>query len=397
LEKASGRPATPETTPTHRSVPAVAPTRPAWIEINLARLRHNFRRICQDKPPHLSIMAIVKDEAYGHGSIPVAQTALQSGASFLGASTLHEALALRSAGIAAPILLLGERTPDELPCLLEHSLGCCVNHFETAATLNQLARSRGSLAPIHLKVDTGMCRYGVRWTDAPELAARIQQLDSVRLEGVMSHFSMSDETDKSYAHLQLTRFKQTLAHMESRGIRPRWRHLCNSGGFLDLPEAHYDLVRLGILPLGVYPSQVCRRIPGIQPVMTLKSRIASLQTLHPGESAGYGMRYTATSKRRIGVIPLGYGDGFPRLRNAGHVLVHGHQAPIIGANAMDATIIDLTGLPNTRLWDEVVLLGRQGQQELSIHDIARWGNTVSYHRLCGWRSRLPRVYTDGQP
>jgi alanine racemase len=182
--------------------------------------------------------------------------------------------------------------------------------------------------------------------------------------------------------------------MAARGIVPKLRHICNSGGFLDLPHAHFDIARLGILPLGIYPSTVCRRIPGIEPAMSVKARVAALQQLQPGDSVGYGMRFTAASARRIAVLPIGYGDGFPRVRNQGFALIHGRRAPLVGGVAMDALMVDITDIPETQLWDEAVLMGRQGEEEISIHEVARLKNSVSYHVLTGLRARLPRIYVN---
>jgi alanine racemase len=208
---------------------------------------------------------------------------------------------------------------------------------------------------------------------------------------------MSDEADKTFALEQYRRFGTLLSQMEARNLTVKYRHLCNSGGFLDLPMAHLDMVRCGILPLGVYPSQVCRRLPGIAPVMRVKCRLAAIQNIQPGDTIGYGMRYQAESPRCIGILPIGYGDGFPRLRNQGWVLLHGRKAPIVGANAMDAIMVDLTEIPQAKVWDEIVLVGRQAPEEISVHHVAQWGQTVSYDILCRWRARLPRVYLDSTP
>ena len=209
---------------------------------------------------------------------------------------------------------------------------------------------------------------------------------------MLSHFAQSDEADKSFALLQLSRFKEALEAVRATGLSTGCRHLCNSGGFLDLPQAHFDMVRLGILPLGVFPSSVCRRIAGIQSVMTAKARIAGIQHLQPGDSVGYGMRYTAAAARRIAVLPIGYGDGFPRVRNQGFALVRGRRAPLVGGVAMDALTVDITEIPSARLWDEAVLMGRQGEEEITVHEIAKLKNSVSYDVLTGWRARLPRIY-----
>jgi alanine racemase len=183
--------------------------------------------------------------------------------------------------------------------------------------------------------------------------------------------------------------------MAARGIAVKYRHLCNSGGFLDLPQAHFDMVRIGVLQHGVYPSKVCRRIPGIEPTMTVKARVAGIQHLAKDDVVGYGMKYRAPSPRRIAVIPVGYGDGYPRVRNQGCVLIGGRRAPLVGGVAMDAFMVDTTDLPEVRLQDEVVLMGRQGADEISAHEVAQWKNSVSYDVLAGWQARLPRIHVNG--
>jgi alanine racemase len=368
------------------------PPRPAWIEIDLRRLRRNFQLIVQDKPKSVRLLSVVKDDAYGHGALPAAKIALDCGAVFLGLSTIEEAVSLREQGIKTPLLLLGDRQESELSWCIKHKLTCCVSEARSVVKLGQLAERAEERIPVHLKINTGMNRYGVRWNEALPLVELICQTKSLALEGVLSHFSQSDETDKTYALLQLSRFNEVLRALGERGVPIPLRHLCNSGGFLDLPQAHFDMVRLGILPLGVFPSSVCRRIPGVESVMTVKARIAAIQYLQPGDCVGYGMRYTAASKRRIAVLPIGYGDGFPRVRNQGFALIHGKRAPLIGGVAMDALTVDITEIPEAQLWDEAVLMGRQGNDEISVHEVAKLKNSVSYDVLTNWRARLPRIY-----
>ena len=332
------------------------PPRPAWIEIDLKQLHRNFQTINQDKPKNVQLLSVVKDEAYGHGALQVAGAALSSGASFLALSTLEEALTLRERGIRARILLLGDRHEAELAWCIAHDLTCCISESRLVPVLGRLAARADKRVPVHLKINTGMNRYGVRWNEAASLAQLICSTKSLFLEGVLSHFAQSDETDKSFALVQLARFNEALRAMAEGGVPVMLRHQCNSGGFLDLPQAHFDMVRLGILPLGVYPSSVCRRIPGIESVMTVKARIAAIQKLDPGDSVGYGMRYVAPSPRRVAVLPLGYGDGFPRVRNQGFALIHGRRAPIIGgrpiasrmAPSPNATITRHGSFPNSR-------------------------------------------------
>jgi len=366
------------------------PLRPAWVEIDSGRLRRNLRLIRRDLPPHVHLLAVLKDEAYGHGALDVVRIALEEGAWGLGLSTLEEAMTLRDAGVTARMLLLGERQEEELPWCVQHDLTVCVNEAHTVRKLARAAAAAGKRVPVHLKIHTGMSRYGVRWDEALPLIELICSEKSLLLEGAMTHFSQSDETDKTFANLQISRFEEVMQKLAESGVRVKYQHLCNSGGYLDLPHAHHDMVRVGILMYGIFPSSVCRRIPGIEPVMSVKARIAAIQRLEPGEVVGYGMRYTAESPRRVAVLPIGYGDGFPRVRNQGCALLHGRRAPIIGGIAMDALMVDITDIPEAGMWDEAVIMGRQGSEEITVHDMAKLKNSVSYDVLTSWRLRLRR-------
>src|SRR3984957_13061753 len=377
-------------------VPENFPARPAWVEIDLARLRQNLRLIRRDLPPSVRLMAVVKDEAYGHGALDIARIALEEGAWGFGLSTLEEAMALREAGITAPLLLLGERQEAELEWCVAHDLTVCVNEPNVVRSLAKIAVKFGKKISVHVKIHTGMSRYGVRWDEALPLIERIVAEKSLSLEGVMTHFSQSDEAEKTFANLQFARFNEVLRALEQQKISVKLRHTCNSGGFLDLPHAHLDMVRVGILLYGVFPSLVCRKIPDIEPVMSVKARIAAIQKLKPGEVVGYGMRYTATSERRIAILPIGYGDGFPRVRNEGCALIHGQRAPLLGGIAMDALMVDITDIPQAQMWDEAVIMGKQGKEEITARDIAKLKNSVTYDVLTSWRLRLRRKSVNGK-
>ena len=372
------------------------PQRPAWTEIDLGKLRRNLQLIRGDLPKNVQLMAVVKDEAYGHGALDVARVAVEEGAWGFGLSTLEEAMTLRDAGITAPLLLLGERQEAELEWCVAHNLTVCVNEPHTVRKLAQIAVKFGKQVPVHVKIHTGMSRYGVRWDEALPLVEKIVAEKSLSLEGVMTHFSQSDETEKTFANLQFARFNEVLHALEQRKISVKLRHTCNSGGFLDLPHTHLDMVRVGILLYGVFPSLVCRKIPGIEPVMSVKAKIAAIQKLKPGEVVGYGMRYTATSERRIAILPIGYGDGFPRVRNEGGALIHGRRAPLLGGIAMDALMVDITDIPQAQMWDEAVIMGRQGGEEITVRDIAKLKNSVTYDVLTSWRLRLRRKSVNGE-
>ena len=372
------------------------PPRPAWTEIDLSKLRRNLQLIRGDLPKKVQLMAVVKDEAYGHGALDVARVAVEEGAWGFGLSTLEEAMTLRDAGIAAPLLLLGERQEAELEWCVAHDLTVCVNETHNVRALAKIAAKFGKKIPVHVKIHTGMSRYGVRWDEALPLIEKIVTEKSLSLEGVMTHFSQSDETEKSFANLQFARFNEVLRALEQRKISVKLRHTCNSGGFLDLPHTHLDMVRVGILLYGVFPSLVCRKIPGIEPVMSVKAKIAAIQKLKPGEVVGYGMRYTATSERRIAILPIGYGDGFPRVRNEGCALIHGRRAPLLGGIAMDALMVDITDIPQAQMWDEAVIMGRQGGEEITVRDLAKLKNSVTYDVLTSWRLRLRRKSVNGK-
>ena len=365
---------------------------PAWVEIDLRHFRRNWETIARYKPAGVEIGNVVKDDAYGHGAIPLAQIALEYGVKILIVAAVEEGLKLRAAGIDAPILVLGERTPDDYLVCEQHDFAVCVGSHAGLAELKGAIKKIGKSVPIHLKIDTGMSRYGFRWSEADELFRTLKASPEIVVEGIMSHFAMSDEVDKTFARLQLSRFNEVFEKAKVAGLNPKYSHICNSGGFLDLPEAHFNLVRVGILPLGVYPSKACRRLEGIAPIMSVKSRIAAVKQLEAGDHVGYGMRFTAEKRMRTAVVPIGYGFGYPRVRNQGHVLIHGRRAAIIGGVSMDAMTVDITEIIDAKQWDEVTLLGRNQQDEITIHDIAAMRNSVSYDAMVSWSARLPRRY-----
>ncbi|RME93693.1 MAG: alanine racemase [Verrucomicrobia bacterium] len=372
---------------------AALPEPPAWVEIDLTALRNNLGLIRRELPPGVGWIDVIKDNAYGHGAREVASEALRAGALALAVVTVREAAELREAGFRQPILVLGERFPEELESCLALGAMPSIGEARILDALEKLAdRLPGGPFPVHLKVDTGMNRHGVRWEAAPAMARRIAVHPRLELAGVYSHFAMSDEADQTFARLQIERFNRFLAELEASGIRPGLRHMANSGGFLQLPQAHYDAVRIGLLPLGVYPSAVCRRLTGLRQVMSVRSRLVSVRTLRAGETYGYGLRYRAQTDRRIGIVPLGYGVGYPRLVNQGAVLVRGRRAPLIGSVAMDALAVDVTDIPGIAPGEEVTLLGRQGDVEINARELAGWAGTVCYDVLTCWSERLPRRY-----
>ena len=371
------------------------PLRSAWIEVDHAQLQRNFaaiRRQAEAANPGKAaeVLLVVKDDGFGHGAVETSRTALASGAKRLAVATLGEGLELRRGGIDAPILVYGERAPEDLAECVKHGLTVCVNDLSTPTELGRLARGFGLRSKVHLKVSTGMNRHGVDWEATAILGKSIAEIPGIELEGVFSHFAMSDAADPAFSLEQIERFRQAVGRLKNAGVRVPLRHLCNSGGFLNFPQAHFEMVRLGLLPLGWYPSSHVPTLEGLAPVMTVKARVALVREVAPGETVGYGRRYRAEMVRRIAVLPVGYGDGYPRLLNTGCVLLHGRRVPIRGGVTMDAIMVDVTELPGVAAGDEAVLMGSQGAEHISVHELAGAANTVSYDILVRWSSRMER-------
>lgn len=372
---------------------------PLWIEINVRQLRENLSLLKKDMPRNLSWCSVVKDQAYGHGALVISKETLDAGASMLAVSNIDEAFELRSKFANANILIFGERPSSELePCMKNH-FQFFINDISQAQRANDIAQKLGKKISVQLELDTGMSRYGVRWSGGVDVAKAITHSSNLQLSGVMTHFAMSDELDKTFANQQLSRFQETMEQLKKEKLVSSSTkfHTCNTGGYLDLPHAHLDMVRIGILPLGVYPSQVCRRIPGIAPIMSVKTKIATLKTMEVGDVVGYGMHFKADKPTQIAVLPMGYGTGYPRLRNKGYVLIHGKKAPIVGGNAMNAIMVNVSAIPEAKVWDEVVLLGKSGSEEISIHDLAAWDATVSYEIMTRLNQKVRRVFVETNP
>ena len=366
--------------------------RSAWVQVDLEQLARNWEILRREVPASVSLMFVAKDNAYGLGAVEAARVALEGHADSLAVFTLGEAQELRDAGITAPILLLGERLADEVPHVLELDLEPCVGSIEMAEAFSRAGRTRGRPVPIHLKVNTGMNRFGFSWRNVDSWGPILKTLPALEFRGALSHFAQSDELDKGFARTQSQRFEGVLERLAALSIQPQWIHHCNSGGVLDLPDAHFNRVRVGLLAQGVYPSEVCRRLEGVLPVLSLRARLTAIQELEIGDTVGYGMRWRAERPSRIGVLSVGYGDGYPRLRNQGQALLHGRRVPIVGGVTMDALMIDLTDVPEAQLGDEAVLLGTQGTDCITVQELARLSGTVTYDVLTGFRARLPRVY-----
>jgi len=373
---------------TERNVP-----RPTWAEIDLSATAHNIRLLQKRVGPHVRVMAVVKAEAYGHGAIRVARSALKAGAAWLGVAALNEAISLRQAGITAPILIFGW-TPGWLARqAIEHDVTCAVFDLDTAGAFNRAAQEAGRRARLHVKVNTGMNRLGLMPEAAAGAIVQMRAMDGVVVEGIFTHFARNDEPDRAYTDVQIGRFKRVLSDLEALGIAIPIRHAANSPGVLRYPEIHFDMVRPGILLHGLDPSHEVLAPSDFRPAMTLKTRVAQVQALPPGSPVSYGGTYITQGWERIAVLPIGYADGFRRKpQHWGEVLVRGRRAPIVGRVCMDQCMIDVTRLPDVRQGDEVVLIGAQGQDRIRAEDAAGRLGTNNYETVSMVMGRVPRVY-----
>lgn len=367
-----------------------------WAEIDLEAITYNVKAIKAHLGPRVGFMAVVKANAYGHGAVPVAQTALAAGADWLAVNRVEEGIALRQAGFQARILVMGYCLPTQAAAVVEHNLTPVVTTLATATALADLAKPLNRPFPVHLKIDTGMGRFGLLPEEVVGFTRALQELPPLQLEGIFSHFATADEADTTFSQRQLQGYREVIAAVEAAGIHPPLKHLANSAAGLALPDAHYHLVRLGIAMYGLPPSNEINWPITFRPAMTLKTRLARLRVLPAGASVGYGRTFIALAPTPIALVPVGYGDGYPRLcSNRGAMLVRGQRAPIVGRVSMDQTSVDVSGIDNVTQDDEVVVFGRQGEAEITAAEVAMWAETINYEIVTGLAARVPRVYLGG--
>jgi len=369
---------------------------PIWSEINLDALAYNVQQLRSVTNPQAELMAIVKANAYGHGAEQTSRIALACGATQLGVARVSEGLELREAGIDAPILVLGYTAPEEYHLLLEYNLIQTVYNNEIARELSALASQFNKKALVHIKVDTGMGRLGF-FPDIKGMCeiTNIARLPHLELAGIFTHFATADNLDKSYAYQQWAKFTDFLNDLAKAGLKFPCQHAANSAAIMDMPETHLDMVRAGIALYGVRPSsEVCNQQLDLKPVMTVKSRVAHVKQVPKGFGVSYGVTYLTTASTVVATISAGYADGYSRLLSSrGEVLIRGQRAPIIGRICMDQFMVDAGNLPEVEPGEEVVLLGRQGKEEISADDIAEMIGTISYEVLCAINCRrVPRYY-----
>jgi alanine racemase len=367
--------------------------RPTACFVDHAALRWNLKQIRDKVGPRIKILSMVKAGAYGHGAAAVAQTLANAGGDAFGVATLEEGVELRQAGIGAPILVVAGAYDDQLEDFLAHSLTPVAHDLIQTKRLDQALQHRGSTLDVHLKIDTGMGRLGLMPAEMGVWLAEIKKLKAIGIAGVFSHFSHAESVEGHYTRQQLEIFNHIVEQLRAENIRPPLVHFANSAATITLPAAYFDMVRPGIMLYGVYPAPAMASQIDLKAVLTWKTKILQLKKVPAGSSISYGQTFMTERESLIATLPVGYADGYPRLlSNRGEVLIGGQRAPLAGRVCMDLTMIDVTAIRNVAQGDEVVLLGRQGDEEISADQIAAWANTISYEILTSISARVPRIH-----
>jgi len=374
------------------SVRAARPSRPTWLEVDLEAIAYNVRQIKQLIGPEVEILAVLKADAYGHGAITVARTAINNGVSYCGVASVNEAVRLRDGGINTPILVLGYTPPWLARKAILEGITLTLYDADIARALSRAAIDLQRTATVHIKVDTGMGRLGLLPEQVVPFIEEIRSLPGLDLAGIFSHFSVADDPSLEYTRLQLSRFREVLDNLAEIDVFFRTIHCANSAATLRLPESRFNTVRLGLVMYGLQPSPHVSLPAGFRPALTWKTTIAQVKTLPPGSYVSYGNTYQTQGEETIAVIPVGYADGFRRAPTRWQaVLVRGQRAPIVGRVCMDQTMINVSHISNIRVGDEVVLIGRQGEDEISAEEVAGWLGTINYEVVSEILARVPRI------
>ena len=366
--------------------------RPTQVIVDLDALAANFEAIRARVAP-AKVMPILKANAYGHGLVPVGRLMASLGADYLGVAVLEEGILLRRAGIRTPILVLGGIWGSQIPLFLKYDLTLTASSIEKLEKIDQAAEAAGVTARVHLKIDTGMERIGVHDYSAEGFLETALRCRHIRVEGIFSHFANADAADLTSARLQLERFHEVLRFYERRSLPLPLRHMANSAAILQLPEATFDMVRPGIMLYGVYPSDEVRRTVAVQPALTWKTRVVYFKVTQPGRPISYGWTWAPKKQTRIVTLPVGYGDGYFRaMSNKAQVLIRQRRYPQVGRICMDQMMVNI-GWETAYNGDEVVLIGQQGDERITVEDLAAWAGTIPYEVLTNINTRVPRVYT----
>lgn len=368
----------------------------AWVEIDLAALAHNVRTIKSFLKPQTKLMAVVKADAYGHGAIVVAQTALANGADCLAIATLAEGVELRQAGIKAPILILGAiNAVEDIKAVAAWQLEPTICDPKQALTFDATLNTVGKTLPVHLKLDTGMSRLGTNWQEAVSFVQLVQGLPNLKIASIYSHFSTADESDRTWMNLQHQRFRHALAQLKTVGFVPPQVHLANSAATLSDLSCHYDLVRVGLGLYGLYPATHLAEAIDLKPVLQVKAKITQVKTIPAGEGVSYGRKFVAAKDTRVAIVGIGYADGIPRnLSNRLQAIVCGKLVPQIGSITMDQLMLNVDNIPYVQSGEVVTLIGQQNNLKITAEDWASALDTISWEILCSFKHRLPRIFNN---
>ena len=364
------------------------------VKIDLDAISRNFDAVREKAG--VKVMAVVKADAYGHGAIQVARL-LQDKCAFFGVSSMLEAMELRRAGLKTPILILGHTPVNAYPTAIREGIRPTIFHYEDARALSRAAQEAGIAAPFHFAVDTGMSRLGFQPTEeSADLCAKIARLPGLVSEGLFSHFATADCADLSRARAQAEKFDRFWEMLKERGVSVAIRHMDNSAGLMNFPT-HYEMVRSGIVTYGMYPSgEVSPELLKLEPALQFLSRVTHVKVLPAGREVSYGGTYVTTRDTRIATVPVGYADGYRRsLSGKFYVLIHGKKAPILGRICMDQLMVDVTDIPETAVNDRVTLVGRDGDEVITMEEIAAAADSFNYEFVCGISRRVPRIYVSG--
>ena len=366
----------------------------AWAEINLDAIENNMKIIRRATNKEAKVMAVVKADAYGHGAVKVAQTMLSSGADALAVACTDEAVQLRMAGIKVPILILSTACPQDAEALVDYDIASAVFDIDSAANLSEIALKKGKKAKVHIKLDTGMCRIGID-TDSEDCIDKIKhifKLPGIETEGIFSHLSCADTDKEEFTRKQIERFIHTLEKLESEGIHIPVKHIANSAAIFRYPEAHFDMVRAGIVCYGCYPSEIIGD-RGLVPAMSFKARVSRVESLKPGDCVSYGATYEVKKPIVAATLSVGYADGYSRIFSGKtKVIIRGKRLQIIGRICMDQCMTDASDVNNISVGDVATLFGRDGEEFISADELADIFGTINYEILCMVGKRVPRVY-----
>ncbi len=365
--------------------------RPTFVEIDLEAIGSNYETLQKHVGESL-VMPILKANAYGHGLVRVGQYMQKLGARMIGVAFLEEGILLREAGIRLPILVLGGILGSQVPLFIKHDLTLTASSIVKLEQIEEAAAAAGTKAKVHLKIDTGMERIGVHYYSAEELLEASLKSKHVQIQGIFSHFANSDTTDLASAKLQLERFEEVTNFYEKRSLPKPLRHMANSGAILQVPDALMDIVRPGIMLYGVYPSAEVRQSVPLQPAMKWFSKVVYFKVVKPGHPVSYGSTWQSEVNTRVVTVPVGYGDGYFRaMSGKAHVLINGNRYPVVGHITMDQIMVNISQ-DSAFNGDEVVLVGKSGNEQLRVEDLAEWAGTIPYEILTNINTRVPRIY-----